>query len=62
MSEKIFISYRRSEAQMVAGRLRESLAQRLGEKAIFRDKDSIRPGEDWTKAIEAARPASIAAL
>jgi TIR domain len=54
MSKKIFISYRRSEAQMVAGRLRESLAQRLGEKAIFRDKDSIRAGEDWTKAVEAA--------
>ncbi|MCP4410095.1 MAG: TIR domain-containing protein [Gammaproteobacteria bacterium] len=49
---KIFISYRRSDSQMVAGRLRESLARRLGYDAIFRDKDSIGAGEDWTRAIE----------
>jgi tetratricopeptide (TPR) repeat protein len=51
---KLFISYRRSDTQMVAGRLRESLARRLGERAIFRDKDSIAPGADWTQAIETA--------
>jgi hypothetical protein len=51
---KIFISYRRSDSQMVAGRLRESLARRLGAEAIFRDKDSIGAGEDWTRAIEAS--------
>jgi tetratricopeptide (TPR) repeat protein len=39
---------------MVAGRLRESLARRLGDEAIFRDKDSIGAGEDWTRAIEAS--------
>jgi len=37
---------------MVAGRLRESLAAHFGPRAIFRDKNSIAPGEDWTKAIE----------
>ena len=51
---KIFISYRRSDSQMVAGRLRESLARHLGDEAIFRDKDSISAGEDWTRAIEAS--------
>lgn len=39
---------------MVAGRLRESLGRRLGDEAIFRDKDSIGAGEDWTRAIEAS--------
>ena len=45
---KLFISYRRSDTQMVAGRLRESLARRLGERAIFRDKNILAAGEDWT--------------
>ena len=48
---RFFISYRRSDTQDVAGRLRELLARRFGEKAVFRDKNSIAPGEDWTKAI-----------
>ena len=52
MSETIFISYRRSEAAMVAGRLRQSL-EHQGEK-VFRDLDSIRGGEDFTKAVEEA--------
>ncbi|MCK7473126.1 MAG: toll/interleukin-1 receptor domain-containing protein [Rhodopseudomonas palustris] len=51
---RIFISYRRSDSQMVAGRLRESLARRLDDEAIFRDKDSIGAGEDWIRAIEAS--------
>jgi TIR domain-containing protein len=49
----VFISYRRSDTQMVAGRLREALARHFGESAIFRDKNSIGAGEDWTKAIKA---------
>jgi tetratricopeptide (TPR) repeat protein len=48
---RFFISYRRSDTQDVAGRLRESLARRFGETTVFRDKNSIAPGEDWTKAI-----------
>jgi tetratricopeptide (TPR) repeat protein len=59
---KIFISYRRSDTQMVAGRLRESLARRLGEDAIFRDKDSIAPGVDWTKAIDQSLTGEVAVL
>jgi hypothetical protein len=49
----VFISYRRSDSQMVAGRLREALARHFGDSAIFRDKNSIGAGEDWTKAIKA---------
>lgn len=59
---KVFISYRRSDTQMVAGRLRESLARRLGDEAIFRDKDSIGAGEDWTKAIEASLSGDVVVL
>ena len=47
---------------MVAGRLRESLARRLGDAAIFRDKDSIGAGEDWTKAIEASLSGNVVVL
>jgi hypothetical protein len=49
---KVFISYRRSDTQMAAGRLRESLSSRFGNDAIFRDKDSIAGGTDWINAIE----------
>ncbi|MFN0301903.1 MAG: toll/interleukin-1 receptor domain-containing protein [Burkholderiales bacterium] len=49
---KVFISYRRTDTQMAAGRLRESLSKRFGDEAIFRDKDSIVGGKDWIEAIE----------
>ncbi|HEX9277410.1 MAG TPA: TIR domain-containing protein [Casimicrobiaceae bacterium] len=60
----VFISYRRSDTQMVAGRLRESLARHFGDAAIFRDKNSIAAGEDWTKAIrdELTRDTVVVAL
>lgn len=47
---------------MVAGRLRESLARRLGSDAIFRDKDSIGAGEDWTTAIKASLSGNVIVL
>ena len=59
---KVFISYRRSDTQMVAGRLRESLARRLGTEAIFRDKDSISAGEDWAQAIKASLSGDVVVL
>lgn len=59
---KLFISYRRSDTQMVAGRLRESLAKHCGDQAIFRDKDSIAPGEDWTKAIDEGLSGGVVVL
>lgn len=59
---KVFISYRRSDTQMVAGRLRESLAKHIGSDAIFRDKDSIVAGEDWTKAIKESLSGDVIVL
>jgi len=59
---RLFISYRRNDTQMVAGRLRESLAAHFGDRAIFRDKNSIAPGEDWTKAIEEGLTGGVVVL
>ena len=51
---KVFISYRRSDTEMAAGRLREAIAQRFGNQQTFRDKESISPGLDWLKEIQQA--------
>ncbi|HVQ41247.1 MAG TPA: toll/interleukin-1 receptor domain-containing protein, partial [Vicinamibacterales bacterium] len=47
-----FISYRRDDAAGYAGRLHESLERRLGGQ-LFRDVDTLQPGQDFVKAIEA---------
>jgi hypothetical protein len=43
----IFISYRRSDSQDVAGRIYDRLAQHFGKEAIFKDVDDIPGGEDF---------------
>ncbi len=43
----IFISYRRQEADYVAGRLFDRLADRFGEDRVFMDVDAIEPGVDF---------------
>ena len=48
----IFISYRREDSQGEAGRLYDHLLQYFDEREIFLDIKSIKPGEDFTKAIE----------
>jgi hypothetical protein len=47
-----FISYRREDAAGYAGRLRESLERKLGAARVFRDVDTLRPGQDFVQAIE----------
>jgi len=49
----VFISYRRGDASGYAGRLREALERRLGTGQVFRDADTIRPGQDFVQAIDA---------
>jgi TIR domain len=51
---KIFISYRRSDTEIAAGRLGKDLRARFGDDAVFRDKESINAGADWTEAIGGA--------
>jgi hypothetical protein len=51
---RIFISYRRQETAYPAGWLYDRLAGRLGEGQIFKDVDSIHPGDDFVEVITAA--------
>jgi hypothetical protein len=50
----VFISYRRADASADAGRLYDALRRRFGRENLFMDVDSLRPGEDWVDAIDAA--------
>src|SRR5215207_8398557 len=54
MALRIFLSYRREDSSARAGRLRDALAARFGERNIFQDVTAVRPGEDFTRAIDAA--------
>jgi hypothetical protein len=58
----IFISYRRSNANMAAGRLRDALTQQFGERQIFRDIEGVPRGDDWRERIEGllSEPKTIA--
>ena len=48
----IFISYRRQDAEVFAGRLYDRLVQEFGEDHVFMDVDTLKPGDDYLKAIE----------
>jgi len=48
---RIFISYRRSDAQGVAGRLSDTLENYFGDKRVFRDIEDISGGADFGKVI-----------
>jgi len=50
-ASKIFISYRRDDADHAAGRLVERLSRVFSRDQLFLDIDSIAPGEDFKKAI-----------
>jgi hypothetical protein len=51
---RIFISYRRDDTEMAAGRLAKDLRARFGEATVFRDKESIGIGADWMNEIRQA--------
>jgi len=50
-SSRIFVSYRHDADAMAAGWLVERLAGHFGKKQIFKDVDSIEPGDDFVKVI-----------
>ena len=50
----VFISYRRQDAAFHAGWLYGGFAGRFGSSYVFKDVDSIRPGEDFVNAITSA--------
>jgi hypothetical protein len=51
---KIVISYRRSDSDAIAGRIRDRLANQYGEGAIFMDIDSIPLGIDFRQHVQGA--------
>lgn len=51
-STRLFLSYRREDSAGHAGRLRDDLAELLGDADIFMDIDSITAGEDFVGAID----------
>jgi hypothetical protein len=51
---RIFISYRREDSAGHAGRLYDRLVQRFGEDHVFKDLDSIKPGDVFAQVIAEA--------
>lgn len=48
----IFISYRRDDSRGDTGRLYDRLAEHFGKKQVFRDIDTISPGEQFPVVLE----------
>ena len=51
---RIFISYRREDAGYPAGWLYDGLVSHFGADRVFKDVDSIEPGDDFAEVIGAA--------
>lgn len=49
---KIFISYRQSDTQSEASRLKEDLEEVFGEENVFFDIETLEPGLNFADAIE----------
>lgn len=50
----VFISYRRDDTDIAAGRLSDDLSKIFGAGSIFRDIDSLDPGVDYEQALDGA--------
>jgi hypothetical protein len=51
---RIFISYRRDDSAMAAGRLYDHLSAHFSDKSLFMDIDTIEPGEDFVEVLQNA--------
>ena len=49
---RVFISYRREDTGDTAAHLRHSLGRTLGPEKIFRDLDTIEPGQNFETVIK----------
>jgi hypothetical protein len=49
---RIFISYRRADSQIVAGRIYDRLEKEFGGENVFKDVDDIPLGQDFRSVIE----------
>jgi hypothetical protein len=50
---QIFLSYRRADSDVIAGRIRDRLARAYGDKSVFMDIDNIPFGVDFRSHIKA---------
>jgi len=50
-ARRIFVSYRRADTAYPAGWLYDRLAERFGIDQVFKDVDSIEPGDDFVQVI-----------
>ena len=53
-SSRVFISYRRADSDYPAGWLFDRLAEHFGRGRVFKDVDSLQPGDDFAEVITAA--------
>jgi hypothetical protein len=51
---RVFISYRRDDSAYPAGWLYDRLCAHLGSERVFKDVDSIAPGDDFVQVLEHA--------
>lgn len=51
---EIFLSYRRDDSRSATGRLADGLQSVFGRERVFRDLDSIAPGQDFEAALARA--------
>jgi TIR domain len=51
---RIFLSYRRDDASAWAGRLHDALTSEFGQRNLWQDVTAVRPGENFSDAIDAA--------
>jgi len=51
---RVFLSYRRADVGGYAGRIGDTLRQRLGPRGVFHDVAAIAPGEDFLAATDRA--------
>jgi uncharacterized membrane protein HdeD (DUF308 family) len=51
---RVFISYRRADSAFPAGWLYDRLCAHLGKALVFKDVDSIEPGDNFVRVIEEA--------
>jgi len=59
---RVFLSYRRQDAQWFAGRLADSLAAYFGDKRVFRDIEGIAGGADFAAVISESLTSSDAVI
>ncbi len=58
----VFISYRRDDSDVAAGRLADDLSEIFGHDSIFRDVDKLEPGVDYENALDHALNSCVALI